>query len=43
LALPVLAATGLAETPHEVHGEYGRGFSLLETMLCEGAFQVAAG
>jgi hypothetical protein len=38
LALPALAATGLAETAHEVYGKYATGFYSLDTMLCDGCF-----
>nr|WP_325498189.1 helix-turn-helix domain-containing protein [Mycobacterium sp.] len=43
LALPALAATGLAETAHEVYGALPNGFYSLETMLCEGVFRALLG
>ena len=38
LALPALAATGLAATAHAVYGELPNGFYSLDAMWCEGVF-----
>jgi transposase-like protein len=43
LALPALAATGLADTAHGVYGELPNGFYSLDTMLCEGVFRALLG
>ena len=43
LALPALAATGLAETAHAVYGGLPNGFYSLDTMLCEGVFRALLG
>jgi hypothetical protein len=43
LALPALAATGLAQTAHEVYGGLPNGFYSLDTMLCEGVFRALLG
>jgi prepilin-type processing-associated H-X9-DG protein len=43
LALPALAATGLAKTAHEVYGGLPNGFYSLDTMLCEGVFRALLG
>ena len=43
LALPALAATGLAETAHTVYGEFPNGFYSLDTMLCESVFRALLG
>jgi prepilin-type processing-associated H-X9-DG protein len=43
LALPALAATGLAECAHTVYGEFPNGFYSLDTMLCESVFRALLG
>jgi Transposase protein len=43
LAVPALTATGLAETAHEIYGEYATGFYSLDTMLYEGVFRALLG
>jgi hypothetical protein len=43
LALPALAATGLAQTAHAVYGTMPNGFYSLDTMLCEGVFRALLG
>lgn len=43
LALPALAATGLAETAHSVYGGLPNGFYSLDTMLCESVFRALLG
>ncbi len=43
LTLPALAATGLAETAHEVYGALPNGFYSLDTRLCEGVFRALLG
>ena len=43
LALPALAATGLADTAHTVYGEFPNGFYSLDTMLCESVFRALLG
>lgn len=43
LGLPALAATGLAQTAHEVYGGLPNGFYSLDTMLCEGVFRALLG
>ena len=43
LALPALAATGLADTAHTVYGGLPNGFYSLDTMLCESVFRALLG
>ena len=43
LALPALAATGLADTAHTVYGGFPNGFYSLDTMLCEAVFRALLG
>jgi Transposase protein len=43
LAVPALAATGLAKTAHQVYGALPNGFYSLDTMLCEGVFRALLG